>query len=411
VDLESGADATQDATLSVGSLAETVTVTGSRPGRAGGAGSGGGAGYGIAGGVVGRQAPPPPAAPIDRAAIAARLQDVQAAAAPRELTDLFEYRLSNPISIRRNQSALVPIVATHARAERVSVWNGQTGAQPLRALWLTNSTGLTLDGGTFTVLDDSTFAGEGLIDPMKPDEKRLLSYAIDLGVQVESRQGDERRLVSRVTIQRGVVTEQREQRTRRVYTIRNNDTTGRTVIIEHPVRRGWSLAGTVQPRETSASAYRFAVEVAAKQTATLTVDEKQPLENRYEISSMTDDRLGLLIRNSGYTEPITQALLPILAQKASIAALKTRIADRDKEIQRTREDEQRIRANLQALKNSAEEKALVRRYADQLAKADDRIESVQRERADLERALNQAEAELRQLIERLSVAVDVDTKE
>jgi hypothetical protein len=250
-----------------------------------------------------------------------------------------------------------------------------------------------------------------VIAPMKPDEKRLLSYAVDLGVQVESRQGDERRLVSRVTIQRGVVTEQREQRTRRIYTIRNNDTTGRTVIIEHPTRPGWSLVGTAQPRETSASAYRFGVEVPARQTATLTVDEKQPLENRYEISSLTDDRVSLLIRNSGDSEAIKQALQPILAQKASVAALKGRIADHDKDIQRTREDEQRVRANLQALKNSAEEKALVRRYAEQLAKADERIEAIQRERADLERALNQAEAELRRLIERLSVAVDVDTKE
>ena len=38
--------------------------------------------------------------------------------------------------------------------------------------------------------------GEGLVEPLKPDEKRLLSYSVDLGVQVESKQGDERRVVT-----------------------------------------------------------------------------------------------------------------------------------------------------------------------------------------------------------------------
>ena len=191
--------------------------------------------------------PPPPA--LDRAAIAARLQDAQAAATGQELPELFEYRLTSPISIPRNQSALVPILSAHAAVERVSLWNGRVGTQPLRALWVTNSTGLTLDGGSFTVLDDGTFAGEGLIEPLKPEEKRLLSYAVDLGVQIESHQGDERRLISRIVAQRGVVTEQREVRARRIYTVRNNDTTDRTMVIEHPVRAGWTLTGGDRARQ------------------------------------------------------------------------------------------------------------------------------------------------------------------
>ena len=39
---------------------------------------------------------------------------------------------------------------------------------------------LTLDGGSFTVLEDGAFAGEGLTDAIKPGEKRLVSYAADL---------------------------------------------------------------------------------------------------------------------------------------------------------------------------------------------------------------------------------------
>ena len=221
VSIGSTGESVHDAVMRVGSVAETLTVTGEAPAAAGsglGAVRGGSAG-GVAGGFA--QAPPRP----DQAAIARSLADLQVAAASRELTDLFEYRLTNSISVRRNQSALVPIINVPASIERVSLWNGRVGIQPLRALWLTNSSDLTLDAGTFSVVDGGAFAGEGLIEPLKPQEKRLLSYAVDLGLQIDARQGDERRMISRITLQRGVVIEQREQRSRRVYTIRNNDTT------------------------------------------------------------------------------------------------------------------------------------------------------------------------------------------
>ncbi len=100
-----------------------------------------------------------------------------------ELGDLFEYKLKDRVTIRKNESALVPIVQAHVEAEKVSLWNaGLDSPRPLRALWLTNSSPLTLDGGSFSILESEAFAGEGLTDSIKPGEKRLLSYAADLGV-------------------------------------------------------------------------------------------------------------------------------------------------------------------------------------------------------------------------------------
>jgi hypothetical protein len=390
---------THEATLSVGMGG--VTVNGQAPARAPGAVAG--VAGGVAGGTVGGlvEAPPLP----DRGAIASRLQDIQTSATARELSDLFEYHVSNPISIGRNESALVPIISSRVAVERVSLWNGRIGVQPLRALWLTNSSGLTLDGGSFTVLDGGTFAGEGLVDPLKPQEKRLLSYAIDLGMQIESRLGDERRLMSRVVIQRGVVVEHREQRTRRVYTIRNNDTVDRTVVIEHPIRTGWTLLGGPQPVETSATAYRFSVAAPARQTTLLTVEERQPLENRYDIGSLTDERLTVLVRDSGNSEGVKQALQPILAKKSEVAALATQLADRQAEVQRVSEDEQRVRENLGALKGTSQEQGAVKRYAAELTQQEDRIASIRREAGDLDRMRQQAADQLQLLV--VGLALDI----
>jgi hypothetical protein len=407
----------QNAVMRVGAVGEILTVSGETPistrtqdSVIRRSGSGSGLGPGVVGGVGGgtfvnpAQASPPP---LDRATVDGKLQDVAPAAAPRELTDLFEYRLNAPISIQRGQSALVPILNAPAAVERVSVWNGRAGARPLRALWLTNSTGLTLDGGSFTVIDDGAFSGEGLLEPLKPQERRLLSYAVDLGVQIESQQGDERRVLSRVIVQRGVVVEHREQRMRRVYTIRNNDTTDRAVVIEHPTRPGWTLVDGLQPAETSATAYRFKVAAPAAHTTTLTVEEKQPLQDRYEVAALTDDQVNLLVRDTGDGQAMKQALEPILTKKASVASLKAELQRQETEIQQISADEQRLRENLAALTDKADERMLVKRYALQLTASEDRIDALRRESAGLARTLQAAQMELTELIERLAIDLTI----
>jgi hypothetical protein len=235
----------------------------------------------------------------------------------------------------------------------------------------------------------------------------LLSYAVDLGVQVESQQRDERRVISRVIVQRGVVVEHREQRTRRVYTIRNNDTTDRTVVIEHPTRPGWTLADGLPPAETSAAAYRFKVAAPAARTTTLTVEEKQPLQDRYEVAALTDDQFNLLLRDTGDDQTMKQALAPILAKKASVASLTADLQRQEKEIQQISADEQRIRENLGAVNDKADGKKLVKRYAAQLTASEDRIDALRQESAGIARTLQAAQMELTQLIDRLAIDLTI----
>jgi hypothetical protein len=195
-----------------------------------------------------------------------------------------------------------------------------------------------------------------------------------------------------------------------VYTIRNNDTTARTVVIEHPMRAGWTLAGSVYPVETSAEAYRFTVPAPAKQTVTVTVDETHPLETRYQIASLTDSQLTVLVRDSGDNRTVTDALAPILAKKAEISTILGNVATRDAEVKQISSDQQRIRQNLQSLKDTAEQRALVKRFAAQLTQQEDRLEVLRREMADLQRAHQQATMELQQLVERLALDLRVEEK-
>lgn len=364
----------------------------------------GGVPGGVVGGVVGGLPGVPPPPPAMRAAASYdAMARVEAAAQGRELGDLFEYRLKEPVTIRQNQSALVPIINAQVEAERVSVWNASTGQRPRSAVWLTNATPYTLDGGAFSVLEEATFTGEGLMDPVKPGEKRLLSYASDLALLVDAKQdATEPERVTSLRIARGVMIMQREVREKRTYTVRNEDSKARTVVIEHPNRAGWKLTSAVKPDETAPNVYRFRVQAAPRAAASLTIEELRAMDTTYQVTSFTDDQLAMFVKQRTLTPEVEQALRGIVAKKGDVAAINSEMAERVRETEQIFKDQERLRENLKAMKGSSEERSLVSRYTRQLDEQETRLDVIKREIAEREAKRTRLQAELDALVQGLS---------
>jgi hypothetical protein len=355
-----------------------------------------GAGGGIGGGAY--RTPQNNAFALDQAIAAQRAQSQTA-----DLGDLFEYKLNEPVTIRKNQSAMVPIMQANVDAERVTVV-GDSNPRPLRAIWLTNSSGLTLDGGAFNIIDENTFAGEGLLDPIKPGEKRLLSYAIDLGLRVESKQHSDSERMSRITIDKGLLRWTNEVRDHRTYTIRNENSDARTVIVEHAARPGVKLAkGTPEPAETSENFHRFRVSVEPKKTATLKIDEFQPVVTTYALTNLTPQNLDFFLQQKALDPQVEKALRQIIAQKNIVGDLEAQIQSHKLQMETISQDQSRLRENLKALKGSAEEKALVQRYTRQLDAQEDQMDSLRKSGDDLRKKRESAQADLDKLIQGLVV--------
>lgn len=380
----------RDVSLHVGSVTETAMVQSdsaavSRRGSVGGA----------------RQFRPP-SAPAPSEDVRKFSAGTPSAAATQTLGDLFEYKLKQPITIQRNQSALVPIVNARIAAEKVSLWNEALNlTRPRRALWLTNTTGLTLDGGAFSVVEDEAFAGEGIIEPVRPGEKRLASYAVDLAVtaSADNHTGQER--ITRVRLNRGTLVHTREVREKKTYTFRNEDSQPRTILVEHPVRSGWELRSQAKPAETSARWMRFRVPVESKQTATLQVEEGMAVDSSILVSDVTNGAIVDFLAQKSITPAIEQALRRVAAQKAAVDAAEAKIESLRREKERIFGDQQRLRANMSALKGSAEEKALIQRYTGQLAQQETRLENLEAELSKAEKERAAAQEALTRLAESL----------
>ncbi len=323
-----------------------------------------------------------------------------AAAKGEELGDLFEYTLKDRVTLRKNQSALVPIAQTDIVADKVSLWSSAASSgRPLRALWLNNTSSLTLDGGSFSVLENDIFAGEGIIDPVKPGERRLLSYATDLGLLVDVQKSAQPQHVTRVVIAKGVMIQSSEIRERSVYTVRNQDESSRVLIIEQPARSGAVLGkGSKEPEERAPGLYRFKLDVAPKSTASLPVEEVLVLRNTFQLSNIDEEQIAVFSKNASITPEMKQVLQKIAAQKAIVSKLEQDMEDRQKDIDRIVADQARLRENMKALKGSSEEKALLQRYTSELDQQETQLDSLRKNIQSTEAQRDKADAELQDMI-------------
>jgi hypothetical protein len=351
-------------------------------------GSGSGSGMGVAGGVY-------------RASDAIGEGDVSTNA----FDDFFQYSLTALVTIHKNESAMVPILQQDLPAEHVTLW-GQQESTPLRAVWLENTSKLTLDSGSFSIFESGEFAGEGLLDPIHPGEKRLLSYAADQAVRVKIAGRDSKRTLHHVQIRHGVIIETHMDVASVTYSATNSADVDRVVLLEHTRRtNGWSLDDGLKADETAPDLYRFKLPAAAHSTAKLEVRERGPEYTQVYLnanSNQTNYMLDLVKR----VPDALDKLKPVIDAQTALADLDQRIAESKKTEETASADEARDRENLTALKGNDAAK----RFVDELNHAEDQLQATRKQTADLEQQKQFAEVRLNALISGISFDWDVTAK-
>jgi hypothetical protein len=364
---------------------------------------------GAVGGVGGgrrevAKAPPPPV-PAPAAALAIRAEvapsTVVSSATGQELGDLFEYRIAQPVTIRKNESAMLPFLQQSIEGRKLLIYSDHASQHPTNAAELTNTTGITLDGGPITVYDAGAYGGEALMETLKAGEKRLISYAVDLGTRITEAFGSKGSLVREVHATRGVLTAKFAAEETRTYTIRNVDKKAKTLIIEHPLRQGYTLLNQ-KPKEKTASNYRFEIALAPDASQEFVVNGERVYDQQTMVTNISPDVLVSYVQNRNLNDAARRQLERIATQKRQIAENDRALQDTDSEIRGVTQDEDRIRQNIGSLNNVSGQQQLVQNYARQLDAHEQQLTQLRAKQADLQKEKMALQSELDQLIEALS---------
>jgi len=368
-----------------------------------GSGSGGNTGGGVMhiGGAIG--------GPLSMNAAPAMNYQMAAAASLEVSTntaafdDFFEYKISQPITIRKNESALVPILQAKIEADRVTLVssNGYSTTQPLRALWIKNTSGLTLDRGSFALIENGNFGGEGLMDPIHADERRLLSYAADQAVHVTTEGNKSSSHITLISATKGVLSIHSAEVRELTYVIHNSAADRRIIVIEHPVQQGFRLDADTKPEETTPTVYRFRVEAAPSETVRLHIGLKHNGINNYQLTHSDDNQLTFILNNSDHNPALEAALQPIFDARRKVAEAQTAVDQTNAKLKTLREEEERQRANITAL--NAADKGSRDRFVHDLNATEDEIKAAQTELTTRTTALEAAKASLATAIDNFSI--------
>jgi len=331
---------------------------------------------------------------------------VEADVETQDIGELFEYRIAHPVTIKRNSSALIPILQNQIEGESVSLYNREARAQnPMSALYLNNTTGLTLESGPLTIIENDTYAGEALTGRIKPGEKRFITYAVDLGCRVSVKEDEEDQKAYRAEIINGELRLHYKQMKTTVYTLNNLTDRAKTVYIEHPYDKNekWQLVKTAKPAETTEEYYRFKVVVAPKTTTQFSVSEELPESHTYALTNITTNDIQVFVKSNYLTPEMKQSLESVTDLKAQIAALAREIAEKQGEINTITKDQERMRENLRALGKTDEEKQLVQRYVTKIAQGEDQLERLRQEEKKLMDQRNNLQRQLDERVKKLAM--------
>jgi hypothetical protein len=321
-------------------------------------------------------------------------QGVATAAQALEAGNFFRYLIQHPVTIPRQESAMLPIVNQNVEGKRFSIYNQRVQPKhPLYGLKLKNSTGFDLMGGPLTVFEQGSYAGDARIDTLSAGAERLISFAVDLDTEVAVSSRSVPETLLSVRIVKGTLISTLSMRAESTYRIKNSDDRSRSVLVEHPLNPDWDLIAPDKAEETTRSSYRFLVEVGSGKTEELLVAQERQIDRSVLLTNINDNQITYFISASNVDRRVKQALEGLAERKIALSQTVNQRQVEERKINTIHREQSRIRENMARLEKDSD---LYKRYVslldeqeDQLEAALERIEDLrakeQRQREELDR--------------------------
>jgi len=324
---------------------------------------------------------------------------VQPLGSSGRMGELFQYAVGN-VTLARHKSAMLPIVNDSVEVERLSIYNESVlASHPLNGVRMKNTSGKHLLQGPLTVMDGG-YAGDARIDDLPPGQDRLLSYGVDLETLASTKWISNAVAVTTARIVKGVLWVDRHIESSKSYALENKTGKDKPIIIEHPVRAGWTLVDTPKPLETTPTVYRFKGDAPAHKVATLTVKEQSVQTETYAILPMDVTQLLVYQRNSSIPSSVRDAIGKAISLKNVVTDLDRQIAARTQDINSITAEQGRIRENMKTVSNTTQ---YYQRLLAKLNEQESTLESLHTDRDALTAKRDGARKELEDYLSNLTI--------
>ncbi|MHA1684307.1 MAG: hypothetical protein ACTSUE_25445 [Promethearchaeota archaeon] len=356
-----------------------------------------------------------PALPPKKGGFGATFKDMKKAlkesisVSSKDMGELFEYHIEKPVTIRRNQSALVPIVADDINATKILLYDKAIHElNPMACVEIKNTSGFTLESGPITIMIGDTLAGEAMLPFLNKDDTRLLNYALEQGVVILMDEKIEYREVHRLNFSGSYLYEHKFEDRIYEYKIRNKTKFKKVMYVDHPKLSGFKVHETaIKPKETT-SKWRFKIELEPKKAYILKFTMRHEFSENYYLgnvnNSFIDDRVSVYVKN-GFIEEKTKNLLEEIAKKnLEKSELEEKNDDLENEKNEMATDQERIRETLKVLSTTKMESELKERLVQKLSEQESRYDEIQEEQEQIAKKIDVITNNIQKLFNKLDTS-------
>jgi len=311
------------------------------------------------------------------------------------------YEVETPVSVRRKQSAMVPIVDQVITYQEVCVYNGdKMSNHPLRVWQWQNTTGKALEQGPVTLVKEGQYLGEGLVRFTGVGDESQLPYALEIGIVVNEETKEGPAGISRVQFdskkRRAVVS--RYRITEYDYVLTSHVERETNVYIERRDPNWGDYFEMPDPALTLAGQTRWRIPVPANENTSFTVRIRTIIEHEEDVKTWNRDFVsGLqndgLINADGYKK-----FENLWAEAQQVAETIEQTTGLQAEYNQLLSRQQQLRENLGALGTSEREAAIRNRILDDLERSEDRRRALEIEIASLNEKTKQLQLNEQKLV-------------
>ncbi len=311
-----------------------------------------------------------------------------------EMGEFFKYDIAHPVTVKRGQSAMVPIIQTKIDCRKEHVYNkDKMPRNPMVTMRVKNDTGMVLERGPIVVLDNSTYVGEAILPYTVPNGDNHIAYSVDMGVIVTEEYKTEQKF-KQVSIADNYLVREDYETSITEYSIENKNKDSIELVIEHPKNSAYELVDTPKPTEETESYYRWKSPVKGKTQTKFVVKMGRTVSYSEYLRDMSLESAEWYLNEKHINKKTFEFIKTLIDMRLEIDDLNTKLGELEDQKSSIYEEQERIRENLKSLTKGGKEDALRNKYVAQLEKQEGELTDIEAEKKKLNKQIQAIEKQI-----------------
>jgi hypothetical protein len=323
------------------------------------------------------------------------------------------YALPNRVTVPNSSATMVLLVNQSVPGESLFLFSPDPGvpdssSHPFRVARFANTTSGLLEKGPIAVFGKGSFLGEGVLEPLPPQAKATVPFALDRGLAVQTDQRGDQRGARLYRIEAGHLFVERDSIQETTYTIKNGNGESARLLLKHPRSPETTLESPPPGTEDNIGS-GFALipaAAAARGQGKITVIERRPWTQEIDwLDPLADLAMKAYFENPKRDAKVAEKLNAVWAIRSKLRGLKDeqdKLQGQQNELSNAMDE---IRRNLRAIEKNTQAGDLRAKLTSRLAASSTQHDGISKRLVELDLQISEQQIRLRDAILDLNVPV------